>query len=642
LYLSANSGRLDEDVTAVFDELQSEANRKKIAVTTSDGVSECYVELERWDHSTEQAWLWVNVPSISNITNTDLYLYYSVTQDDNTAFVDDTGTGNSSRTWNADILTVLHLNQTPSGAAGDMTDSSLYSNHGTTEGSMNASSVTDAPIGSGLALDEIDDLIRIPNSTSLSYSKHAGTFELWINWDNASDGDHQIVMTSSNRYTAGVRDGFEWASQGDGDHFFYPWAGNDSNFNLGPNPFTNNTWHHLVVTFDNTSNEVKIYIDSVNMTFTTENVPTGWTQLANASDWLWGGNPDRSTRYFHGLFDEIRIHNVSRSSAWIQASYETSRDNFLNYSQEETHNFSLDLEVQWTDVDYSEVNEELCLYVADGSSSVDATGGYLRIGDGSPDWGSPQGTISFWVKMDDAVQGRCWGQSGDMETRWSGTNLTLDWGNTSTLTSTTTFSADQWYFIAIVWNETADDLLLYVGDQETLPVLDGSSLNGTWTNTTPTSTENRFLNGLGGNEPVNGHGDDLRYWNISRTLQELQSDYNASLTGSESGLRSYFPLDGDNIDQGPNSSDGVAVGSTGFSTDVPFWTLSAEALRVDVWTGSAWQNVMASVTYGWNNVTVASYLTSSTFTIRYQGGTETNDLVQDRWFIDVAVLHVWS
>jgi hypothetical protein len=61
-----------------------------------------------------------------------------------------------------------------------------------------------------------------------------------------------------------------------------------------------------------------------------------------------------------------------------------------------------------------------------------------------------------------------------------------------------------------------------------------------------------------------------------------------------------------------------------------------------VWTGSAWQNVMTSVTYGWNNVTVASYLTSPMFTIRYQGGTETNDLVQDRWFIDVAVLHVWS
>jgi hypothetical protein len=244
--------------------------------------------------------------------------------------------------------------------------------------------------------------------------------------------------------------------------------------------------------------------------------------------------------------------------------------------------------------------------------------------------------------MDDAVQGRFWGQNGDMETRWSGTNLVLDWGGVNSLTSATSFSADQWYFVAIVWNETADDLLLYVGDAGTLPVLDANSLTGTWTNTTPAPTENRFLNGLGGNEPVDGQGDDLRYWNISRTLPALQSDYNTSLTGLESGLQSYYPFDGDLADRGPNTDDGVTVGSAGFSTDVPFWSLSSEALRVDVWTGSAWQNVISSLTYGWNNVTVTSYLTSPSFTIRYHGSIETNDLVQDHWYIDVALLHVWT
>jgi hypothetical protein len=244
--------------------------------------------------------------------------------------------------------------------------------------------------------------------------------------------------------------------------------------------------------------------------------------------------------------------------------------------------------------------------------------------------------------MDDAVQGRFWGQHGNMETRWSGANLVLDWGNTSTLTSATTFSADQWYFVAIVWTETADDLLLYVGDAATVPTLDTNSLTGTWTNTTPAPTENRFLNGLGGDEPVDGHGDDLRYWNTSRSLAALQSDYNITLSGSESELRSYFSLNGDLADQGPNADDGVVIGSAGFSTDVPFWSLSSEALRVDVWTGSAWQNVLTGLTYGWNNVTVTSYLTSPSFTIRYHGSIETNDPVQDHWYVDVAVLHVWT
>ncbi|MGF3521524.1 MAG: hypothetical protein ACQXXJ_00310, partial [Candidatus Bathyarchaeia archaeon] len=42
--------------------------------------------------------------------------------------------------------------------------------------------------------------------------------------------------------------------------------------------------------------------------------------------------------------------------------------------------------------------------------------------------------------------------------------------------------------------------------------------------------------------------------------------------------------------------------------------MDAEPLRVDVWTGSAWQNLLPNLTAGWNNVSVAPYLTSSTFT----------------------------
>ena len=40
--------------------------------------------------------------------------------------------------------------------------------------------------------------------------------------------------------------------------------------------------------------------------------------------------------------------------------------------------------------------------------SLDATGGHMIVGDGSADWGSAEGTISFWVKMDSTVQGRFW------------------------------------------------------------------------------------------------------------------------------------------------------------------------------------------------------------------------------------------
>jgi hypothetical protein len=71
-------------------------------------------------------------------------------------------------------------------------------------------------------------------------------------------------------------------------------------------------------------------------------------------------------------------------------------------------------------------------------------------------------------------------------------------------------------------------------------------------------------------------------------------------------------------------------------------TMGSEDIKVDVWDGSSWVNLVADLSPGWNNVTVAPYLTSSTFTIRFKGATETNDTNQDSWEIDATLLHVWN
>ncbi|PVX26435.1 MAG: hypothetical protein CW691_01450, partial [Candidatus Bathyarchaeum sp.] len=70
--------------------------------------------------------------------------------------------------------------------------------------------------------------------------------------------------------------------------------------------------------------------------------------------------------------------------------------------------------------------------------------------------------------------------------------------------------------------------------------------------------------------------------------------------------------------------------------------VGGENLRVDVWTGSEWDNLFTNLNVGWNNVTVSSYLTSSKLTIRFVGSIETGDTTQDFWAIDVALLHTWS
>jgi hypothetical protein len=67
-----------------------------------------------------------------------------------------------------------------------------------------------------------------------------------------------------------------------------------------------------------------------------------------------------------------------------------------------------------------------------------------------------------------------------------------------------------------------------------------------------------------------------------------------------------------------------------------------ETVLVDVWNGTEWTNIIANLSSGWNSVDVSSYLTSSTFTIRFKGGIETADITLDSWEIDAAFLYVWT
>lgn len=307
----------------------AQAEGEDILFTDSDGMTKLKHEIEKYDAGNHVLYAWVRVPLLSSTTNTEIYLYYG---NDSVATQQ-----NPSEVWDSHYKGVWHLKETPiiDNFAYDSTDNG---NDGQFEGGMDEFAQMPGKIGGSLEFDGSDDMIRVPDDATLDTTQDEGTFELWINWGNAADGNHQIVMTSSNRFSA-IRDGYEWASQGDGDHFFYPWGGDNDNYNLGPNPFANDVWHHLAVTLKRDTREVIIYVDGVPMAFTTENVPALWVQPASPDDWLWGGNPDRPTRYFLGLFDEIRVSDRVRSPEWINACVQSqgSPDAFQSLGVEEEY-----------------------------------------------------------------------------------------------------------------------------------------------------------------------------------------------------------------------------------------------------------------------------------------------------------------
>jgi hypothetical protein len=301
------------------------------------------------------------------------------------------------------------------------------------------------------------------------------------------------------------------------------------------------------------------------------------------------------------------------------------------------YNYELDLELQWTDVNPGLTNE-LAIYCQDAinTHSLDNTNGYMRVGDGNVDWGSSAGTISFWIKLD-SINGRPWGQHNYMETRFDDNKFKIDWGlNTPVIESNTNFIINKWYFIAVVWNENSDDLYLYIGDENNEPSLDKSIA---WYYSLNRLEENYFMkSGSGYGDAVDGQGDELRYWNIDRSLAEIQSDYNKELIGSEANLVSYYNFNNNFDDLGHADNDGTGFDTYTFTSETPFADVSTENLQLDYWDGSNWQPIFSSITSGWNNASITSYLTGSTFTIRFKGTSESSDSIQDSWYIDASLI----
>ena len=66
--------------------------------------------------------------------------------------------------------------------------------------------------------------------------------------------------------------------------------------------------------------------------------------------------------------------------------------------------------------------------------------------------------------------------------------------------------------------------------------------------------------------------------------------------------------------------------------------MGLEDILIDVWYGNSWVNILTDLSTGWNNVSIASYMDSSNFTIRFRDGVNSSDLSRDAWEIDVSLL----
>ncbi len=338
ILLATSTGQSSQDMSRVFDELTSDANRKKIAVTSADGQTQLQVEIEDWDDANERATLHVKVPSVSSSTDTDLYLYYDATEADNT-YVGDTTEAAAQSVWDSNFIAVYHLAQDPSGGGvGDMKDSTSNALHGQPF-NFEAIDLINTPTGKGLDMDGVNEYVSIPHNALFSFGNGASdddpcTVECFANADDTTN--FRMVIK---------RDGadIEWIlSMAAADYGLFNLYDDPNSNRIGRRSANNaetpfqGSWTHYAGVQRGTELESGIdYVRNGVNADTLSNSAGSYSAMhvfssANVTIGESGGS------YANGKFGEVRVSSGTRTNAWLRATTESLKDNVNTFGNEET------------------------------------------------------------------------------------------------------------------------------------------------------------------------------------------------------------------------------------------------------------------------------------------------------------------
>lgn len=344
LYISTSSGRNSEDISFIFDELTADANRFKIAVTTDDGETQCYVEIEKWDDANEKAWLWVKAPSISNSADTDFYLYYDVDHANNTDYVGDPNSTPAETVWDSNFKFVSHMRDDPD--TSNVRDSTSNDNDGAKQSATNPAVTTSGKISDAQHFDGSSDYVSM-NTASIRGVFDAGakwTVEFWINPDTSGEPLHEWVFSKA--YTSHSTPHYQVYSNLDNSSmrtFVRNTAAGWYLLTESSAALTPGTWYHYAHVCDLVADELRHYLDGA-QSGAVADTPVG-TYANYVTAVVLGANVNYLGQGYDydGRLDEVRISNTNRSAAWLKATYESGRDDLLDWGSEELAGCSEDI-----------------------------------------------------------------------------------------------------------------------------------------------------------------------------------------------------------------------------------------------------------------------------------------------------------
>lgn len=336
--LSTSSGLTSVDISDIFSEVGS--NILKIAVTTSDGTTECYVEIEKGDDVANDGEIYVRVPALSDVSDTVLYLYYDNTQPDNTSFVGLIGSTAGQAVWSNSYLAVYHMNQDPSSGSGAIKDSVSGPANGTSSGSMLTGDLVSGPIGQALDFDGVDDTINLGVPSKFDDLPTTNfTIEATINDRHPTGGDSRAIVFGCYRSEGNPpQAGWDLWTQRDGSgnarvHTDCVFTGGlvSSYTNYGDLAMVTN--QNIAAAYDSTSKSFQLYIEGINKSSTVNSGSGSYVTDATQYDKHIGTFPHfGGNLFFDGVIDELRISSVTRSAAWLKATTHSNNDTLITFT----------------------------------------------------------------------------------------------------------------------------------------------------------------------------------------------------------------------------------------------------------------------------------------------------------------------
>ena len=319
IHLNSSAGLGSFDASAVLTEL-ADADRKKIAITGADGITEQYVEIENWDAANNKATLHTKCPSILAAADTVLYLYYDAAHADNTTYVGDTGDAAAQSVWDSSFKATWHLAQDPTGGAEAILDSTTNVKHGTAV-NMESGDLVDGLHAKGLNFDGYNKAVQLPAILDENFSEV--TAELMCKSDAADTTERRpLGYNEEGGYfrisvnAGGVANkilGFGYDS------------GSISNETTG---FAVTDWHHIVVRIKE-SDYLDLFVDGQKIG---TSAPFGdFAEVAQLGRHI-GSARNVTSNVFDGIISEARINSVKRSDAWLKATYNTLFDTLVTLS----------------------------------------------------------------------------------------------------------------------------------------------------------------------------------------------------------------------------------------------------------------------------------------------------------------------